>query len=250
MSRIAEIENYVLEGKVLDEYGNWIPIADKKAAEETFVAHLAAGEILQEGRWISIAEAKSARTPSGRPAPAEHETEKTASPFEPPANGATASTSPDANASTISDVNAVPFAFPPETVTMTTDFSADVGTGEEYPPETKTIFIVPSNEANGAADTVDPISSYAVETGLYVVDRNDTMGGSSPNRSSGPETISSERSGDTKRMPVQRLSSPPSAPSWEKSKILRSKGLLLVVGIVGATLAGAAIVVLILLGLR
>ena len=64
MSRISEIENYILKGLVLDEHGAWIPIADKKAVEEDFLAHLMAGQVLNEGRWVSIAEAKSARAPT------------------------------------------------------------------------------------------------------------------------------------------------------------------------------------------
>jgi hypothetical protein len=64
MSRISEIENYILKGLVLDEHGAWIPIADKKAVEEDFLAHLMGGQVLHEGRWVSIAEAKSARAPT------------------------------------------------------------------------------------------------------------------------------------------------------------------------------------------
>ena len=50
MNRIAEMENCILKGLVLDELGNWVTIADRKAVEEETIAHLASGQVLFEGQ--------------------------------------------------------------------------------------------------------------------------------------------------------------------------------------------------------
>ena len=62
MNRIAEMENCILKGLVLDEHGNWVSIADRKAVEEDSLAHLSAGQVLFEGRWVSFTEVKTSRT--------------------------------------------------------------------------------------------------------------------------------------------------------------------------------------------
>ena len=62
MNRIAEMENSILKGLVLDELGNWVPIADRKAVEEETIAHLSAGQVLFEGRWVSFPELKNSRS--------------------------------------------------------------------------------------------------------------------------------------------------------------------------------------------
>jgi hypothetical protein len=62
MNRISEIENCILKGLVLDEHGNWVTISDRKAVEEDSLAHLAAGQVLFEGRWVNFTEVKSSRT--------------------------------------------------------------------------------------------------------------------------------------------------------------------------------------------
>jgi hypothetical protein len=62
MNRIAEMENSILKGLVLDESGNWVPIADRKAVEEETLAHLSSGQVLFEGRWVNFPELKKSRS--------------------------------------------------------------------------------------------------------------------------------------------------------------------------------------------
>jgi hypothetical protein len=62
MNRVAEVENHILKGLVLGEHGNWVPIADRKAVEEDFLAHISAGQVLYQGRWVTFAEVKNSRT--------------------------------------------------------------------------------------------------------------------------------------------------------------------------------------------
>ncbi|MBN2188023.1 MAG: hypothetical protein JW699_01110 [Chitinispirillaceae bacterium] len=62
MNRIAEMENCILKGLVLDELGNWVPIADRKAVEEDTLAHLSSGQVLFEGRWVNFPELKKSRS--------------------------------------------------------------------------------------------------------------------------------------------------------------------------------------------
>jgi hypothetical protein len=62
MNRIAEMENCILKGLVLDEHGNWVTIDDRKAVEEDSLAHLSAGQVLFEGRWVTFTEVKTSRT--------------------------------------------------------------------------------------------------------------------------------------------------------------------------------------------
>jgi hypothetical protein len=61
MNRIAEMENSVLKGFVLDEHGKWVTIADRIAVEEDTVAHLSSGQVLFEGRWVNFPELKASR---------------------------------------------------------------------------------------------------------------------------------------------------------------------------------------------
>jgi hypothetical protein len=62
MNRIAEMENCILKGLVLDELGNWVTIADRKAVEEETMAHLSSGQVLFEGRWVNFPELKKSRS--------------------------------------------------------------------------------------------------------------------------------------------------------------------------------------------
>jgi hypothetical protein len=60
----SRTEKNVLNGLVLDEKGHWVSIAEKVERERSFLMHLEAGEILSEGRWISISElSKKAASP-------------------------------------------------------------------------------------------------------------------------------------------------------------------------------------------
>ena len=62
MNRIAEMENCILKGLVLDELGKWVTIADRKAVEEETIAHLSSGQVLFEGRWVDFPELKKSRS--------------------------------------------------------------------------------------------------------------------------------------------------------------------------------------------
>jgi hypothetical protein len=62
MNCIAEMENCLLRGLVLDEHGNWVSIAERKAVEADSLAHLSAGQVLFEGRWVTFTEVKSSRS--------------------------------------------------------------------------------------------------------------------------------------------------------------------------------------------
>jgi hypothetical protein len=46
--------NPVSLGLVLDNRGIWVPIAQIKVVESNFLKHLEAGEVLHEGKWISM----------------------------------------------------------------------------------------------------------------------------------------------------------------------------------------------------
>jgi hypothetical protein len=61
MNRLAEMENCILKGLVLDEHGSWISIADRKSVEEDTLAHLSSGQVLFEGRWVNFQELKASR---------------------------------------------------------------------------------------------------------------------------------------------------------------------------------------------
>jgi hypothetical protein len=141
MSTISEIENHILKGLVLDEHGQWIPIADKKTVEEDFLAHLSAGKVLHEGRWVSIGEAKSAKTPTEIATP----------------------------------VLEIPFS---ESRSGQPEQQPVLSGREnpEFPPETKTIHydqpVDRVSDLNSAA-SIDPLSGYAPETGAFMVEQVD-----------------------------------------------------------------------------
>lgn len=48
------IEENIAKGLVLDEKGNWVPIAEKIEKEKNFLKHLEAGEVLNDGQWMPI----------------------------------------------------------------------------------------------------------------------------------------------------------------------------------------------------
>lgn len=51
---INTIEENIAKGLVLDEKGNWVPIAEKIEKEKNFLKHLEAGEVLSDGQWVPI----------------------------------------------------------------------------------------------------------------------------------------------------------------------------------------------------
>ena len=61
-NRIRAFEERVVSGFVLDDFGKWIPIAERKKIESEVLAQLVAGRFLHEGRWLSFDQVKSARS--------------------------------------------------------------------------------------------------------------------------------------------------------------------------------------------
>jgi len=53
-----DIQKKILDGYVIDEKGNWVTINDKVERERSFMMHLEAGEVLYDGKWTKIADAK------------------------------------------------------------------------------------------------------------------------------------------------------------------------------------------------
>ena len=52
------IKEYVYAGKVMDERGNWITLAEKLKKEKVFQKHLEQGEILYGGKWTHVSKIK------------------------------------------------------------------------------------------------------------------------------------------------------------------------------------------------
>jgi hypothetical protein len=229
MDSIAEIENYVLGGLVLDDRGKWVSIADKKASEEDFLAHLEAGRVLHNGQWVKFTDAKTLPGPelpaSFTPVVPEEETSLHALP------GAVQNDS-----------------YPPETVVVTIApaavrlskaSGADEAAMGQYPPETKAMDI--QSSANNAAD----VSSYAMETGLFVIDRSSNapqafQSETKPTMAVQPAEAPLERK--TKSMPLV----PPSIPTWEKEETQQKKRTLVIGGIIVAAIGIGAIAVILM----
>ena len=57
MRLAANIEENVINGLVLNDQGEWIPLSEKVRKENDFLSHLEAGEVLFNGQWMKIAEA-------------------------------------------------------------------------------------------------------------------------------------------------------------------------------------------------
>jgi hypothetical protein len=246
INRTTEIENYILEGRVLDEHGNWIPIADKKASEDAFVAHLSAGQVLHEGRWVPIAEAKAARSTSGScAAGAREEVAAAAIPFEKSPGAA-------GDSLKLTDKNGVPIDYAPETANILMDPRAEEETtsgldstrsgfsdrAEPFAPETKSFLIVPPTPL-GNPFTADPVSDYAPETGLFILDGGDKAAQPAVNESPPPKKNSHEHSPEIETKAMPRLSSPPSTPLFEHG-VAHHKGKLLIIGAVVVALIGMA----------
>ncbi len=61
------IEENIAKGLVLDEKGNWVPIAEKIEKEKNFLNHLEAGEVLNDGQWVPIDFLKEGNSKSSNP---------------------------------------------------------------------------------------------------------------------------------------------------------------------------------------
>lgn len=216
MGRITEIENYVLGGFVLDDRGAWVSIADKKASEEDFLAHLEAGRVLHEGKWLKFEDKKKSSAHQQTEAP--YTTPPVAPPVAPPVH---------------QRENQVVPAMEEETAAGL------------YPPETKAIQIQsPVSEIEET--TIDPASGYAPETGLFIIDHSQETAPFHPLYQelikNLPETPP-KTTRETKSLPAL---APPSIPSWEQEESRHKKLTLIIVGII-VVVAGIAAVAAIML---
>lgn len=235
MSTISEIENHILKGLVLDEHGQWIPIADKKAVEEDFLAHLTAGQVLHEGRWVSIGEAKSAKAP----------TEIATTALEMPLTGTGENESRPVQPAPAAPTPVNPYN---ETSSGTPLPAADPSSREsmEFAPETKTIvFDVPPAAPSGpqATPAFDPDSGYAPETGAFVVESAEDQkpAGKEPAPLADDDVLSY-----TDRTTTSILL--PTVTSWEQSARKRQRTIL-VYGTLGVALVGIGAIVLLIVQL-
>jgi hypothetical protein len=59
MKKVPEdIKKKILDGFVFDEKGNWVTINEKVERERSFMMHLEAGEVLNDGKWTKITDVK------------------------------------------------------------------------------------------------------------------------------------------------------------------------------------------------
>jgi hypothetical protein len=58
MGMMQLIEERIIQGMVLNEHGKWVTIAEKSSKERNLLNHLEAGEVLANGKWVSIDNAK------------------------------------------------------------------------------------------------------------------------------------------------------------------------------------------------
>jgi hypothetical protein len=238
MSRISEIENYILKGLVLDEHGAWIPIADKKAVEEDFLAHLMAGQVLHEGRWVSIAEAKSARAPTEIATlemPLQETREKPAAHNEQHVPSFPTTFIPEHATTPENLIEETQINLPPLQALLSSGSE-----GLEFPPETKTIYFDRSPESDSdtqAPTPLDPLSGFAPETGAFVFEQPGENG--QTKQDDGSESlyeIQKESSLSNSSTTSLLL---PAVASWEQSARKRHLRIL-VFGSIGVALAGAA----------
>jgi hypothetical protein len=60
MDALHRIQKLVLDGNVLDVTGAFVPLADYCSSVKTIVSNLALGNVLNNGQWVSIAQARKA----------------------------------------------------------------------------------------------------------------------------------------------------------------------------------------------
>lgn len=184
MSPKKRIEDLVCAGMVLDDRGNWIPLAKKLKKEREFLRHLENGEVLVKGTWTKMADIIRARRKTGKtedsdvydsPDPVNEET-TIVSAHE---IAALVSSSEslvfeetvqfELSKESLEDVEKMspPLAKPEETVVFSTEALRDVSTGftqkadpDDFPPET-TMFRVSDLPDTRNVYTVDGKASDA-----------------------------------------------------------------------------------------
>ena len=184
MSTSKKIEELVYSGKVIDDHGNWIPIAEKLRKEKIFLSHLERGEILLNGKWKAMtdlpAEVSSIRADTiltSRQEATVHD-ETTLDPPEGPEETVYLSTEPSDDtvgntvASEVHSDSTFPAFTSDETVALATDairdlkspaLPADTGDDIEFPPETKSMFV----EVAPPPETTQNVATEFEETSLY-----------------------------------------------------------------------------------
>jgi hypothetical protein len=194
MSPTKKIEDLVYSGKVMDDYGNWIPIAEQLQKEKRFLLHLERGEILLDGTWIKMSDL--VKHPSTQLEMASHKTdsptvdeETTMAPLAPPEETVSFSTeavldTPPKHPKAKYD-SEILIRAPEETVSFSTDtirdFSIETSVEEaegipEFPPETKSLFIEPadSSDEKGTSDKSDE-TLFNVESDYNVTEFEETV---------------------------------------------------------------------------
>jgi hypothetical protein len=241
-SRIAEIENRVLGGLVLDDRGNWVSIADKKASEEDFLAHLEAGRVLHQGQWVNIADAKKASPVRQPNPPFAHNPEMEETSFHPaPAVGPSGGIPPE---TTLLKTAQPATNRPDSTSPEITSEQEETAIGQ-FPPETKSIEIQFQGTGKGDSGFDDP-SSYTMETGLFVVERPPVTSPLRETEAKIPVTAQSSTAPAERKTRGMPVFVPPSIPTWEKEESRQKKRTLLIGGIIAAVVGIAAIAVIVL----
>ena len=232
MSITKKIEDLVYAGMVIDDHGKWIPIAEKLKKEKKFLSHLERGEVLTNGKWISIADKDQTPVSSRTTSPA-HEPESevhdetTLDPPESPEETVFLTTEE------YRSENVSPADQPPakpgdstaiETPEETVSFSAgsireitadpsdrnDISTAEDFPPETKTMFV----DTAPPPETTQTLSEEFEETVLYNIKVLKTI-------SAPPATAAEPPDG---KRPPQQPPPPSSAPriTFEEEHLART----------------------------
>jgi hypothetical protein len=274
MNRISEIENYILKGLVLDEHGNWIPIVEKKAVEEEFLAHLSAGHVLYEGRWVDFTEAKKVRlkTPDRPPkkrraAPPAAETAVIAEPppieEEPSFIQAPAPVSPGAQyppeTSIIMEhapeeetrIGQAPASmnpeaevpFPPETSIIVDALTAEEETRVGHaPPPSDVVVDTEEFAPETKVILITPPTQYATEPVAAVTRETDVF---PVEASSGEQMADGPKMQTTADYDDTRIFNRPSVPTWENSGEKRKKLILFVGGaiVIAAGIAGIIVII-------
>ncbi|MFP4013187.1 MAG: hypothetical protein ACLFVQ_03810 [Chitinispirillaceae bacterium] len=63
MDPYKNIEQRVEDGFIIDEHGRWVHMSQKGVSEKRFMEELEKGNVLLEGKWVPISEAKSWERP-------------------------------------------------------------------------------------------------------------------------------------------------------------------------------------------
>ena len=176
------IEELVYSGKVMDDRGNWIPIAQQLRKEKKFLGHLERGEVYIDGRWVTMPGLLRRTSPAIQTSPeATVEEETTIAPLMSPEETVSFSTE------TIFDIPAdhlhispksisdITIRTPEETVSFSTetlrDFTVEPLPAEAdppFPPETESLYIEQENLAGRVEPSGHPQDPSSPENNATV----------------------------------------------------------------------------------